>query len=113
MRATEYTRAGSLHQPGRSLLQCVGGGGRLLPNACTPPRAGESAKDKGKKGSGVGDKATGWLAALEAGGMLVVDAPWELQLAKEMANAAALLNRKRGEGDKDTEETRYRSVHSK
>ena len=90
-----------------------GGRGSLLPNACTPPRAGESAKDKGKKGLGVGDKATGWLAALEAGGMLVVDAPWELQLAKEMANAAALLNRKRGEGDKDTEETRYRSVHCK
>ena len=42
--------------------------------------------------------------------MLVVDAPWELQLAKEMANAAALLNRKKGEGEKDTEETRYRSV---
>jgi len=73
---------------------------------------GESAKDKGKKGSGVGSKATGWLEALEAGGMLVVDAPWELQLAKEMANAAALLNRKRGEGDKDTEETRYRSVRN-
>ncbi len=31
---------------------------------------GESAKDKGKKGVGVGDKATGWLAALEAGGDL-------------------------------------------
>ena len=45
--------------------------------------------------------------------MLVVDAPWELQLAKEMANAAVLLNRKRGEGDKDTEETRYRSVRRK
>lgn len=61
----------------------------------------------------MGDKATGWLAALEGGGMLVVDAPWELQLAKEMANAAVLLNRKRGEGDKDTEETRYRSVRRK
>ena len=89
---------------------------RVGPGHCylviTPPRAGESAKDKGKKGSGVGSKATGWLEALEAGGMLVVDAPWELQLAKEMANAAALLNRKRGEGDKDTEETRYRSVRS-
>ena len=30
----------------------------------------------------MGDKATGWLAALEAGGNLVVDAPWELQIAK-------------------------------
>ena len=50
------------------------------------------------------------LPCYQAGGMLVVDAPWELQLAKEMANAAALLNRKKGEGEKDTEETRYRSV---
>ena len=74
---------------------------------------GESAKDKGKKGAQVGDKATGWLEALEGGRNLVVDAPWELQLAKEMGNAAALLNRKKGEGEKDTEESRYRSVRAR
>ena len=56
---------------------CVLGTGRALHLPCRvptlpcaypavhPPTAGESAKDKGKKGSGVGDKATGWLAALE------------------------------------------------
>jgi hypothetical protein len=42
--------------------------------------AGESAKDKGKKGGvQVGDRAVGWLEALEPGKMLVLDAPWELQ----------------------------------
>ena len=75
--------------------------------------AGESAKDKGKKGVQVGDKAIGWLEALEAGKNLVVDAPWELQLAKEMGNAAALLNKKKTvEGEKDTEESRFRSVRN-
>ena len=73
---------------------------------------GEAAKDKGKKAA-VGDKATGWLESLEPGKNLVVDAPWELQLAKEMGNAAALLNRKKGEGEKDTEESRYRSVRAR
>ena len=76
--------------------------------------AGESNKDKGKKGVQVGDKAIGWLEALEPGKMLVADAPWELQLSKEMGNAAALLNKKKGqEGEKDTEESRYRSVRAR
>jgi len=75
--------------------------------------AGESAKDKGKKGLQVGDKAIGWLEALEPGKNLVADAPWELQLAKEMGSAAALLNKKKTlEGEKDTEESRYKSVRN-
>lgn len=48
---------------------------------------GEAAKDRGKK-VGAGDAAIGWLDALEPGKNLVVDAPWELQLAKEMGTAA-------------------------
>jgi len=73
--------------------------------------AGESAKDKGKK-TQVGDKATGWLEALEPGKNLVVDAPWELQLAKEIGNAAPTLTKKKGEGEKESEESRYRSVRN-
>ena len=48
---------------------------------------GGNAKDKGNKGVQVGDVAIGWLEALEPGKNLVVDAPWELQLAKEMGDA--------------------------
>jgi len=58
----------------------------------------------------VGDRAVGWLEALEPGKNLVLDAPWELQLAKEMGSAAGLLAKKKGESDKDSEEARYRSV---
>ena len=60
----------------------------------------------------MGDKATGWLEALEPGKNLVVDAPWELQLAKEMGNAAPTLAKKKGEGEKESEESRYRSVRN-
>jgi len=72
---------------------------------------GEAAKDKGKKAQ-IGDKTIGWLEALEVGKNLVVDAPWELQLAKEMGVAAGVLSKKKGEGEKDSEEARYRSVRN-
>ena len=74
---------------------------------------GESAKDKGKKGTGAGDAATGWLDALEPGKNLVVDAPWELQLAKEMGTAAGLLGKKeKGVSKEESEEARYRNVRN-
>ena len=73
---------------------------------------GESAKDKGKK-AGAGDAATGWLDALEPGRNLVVDAPWELQLAKEMGTAAGLLGKKaKGVTKEESEEARYRNVRN-
>ena len=73
---------------------------------------GESAKDKGKKAA-VGDQAAGWLDSLEPGKNLVVDAPWELQLAKEMGTAAGLLGkRKEGVGKEESEEARYRNVRN-
>jgi len=73
---------------------------------------GESAKDKGKK-AGVADQAAGWLDSLEPGKNLVVGAPWELQLAKEMGTAAGLLGkRKEGVGKEESEEARYRNVRN-
>ena len=47
--------------------------------------------------SGIGEQATGWLEAIELGKNLVVDAPWELQVAKEMGTAAGLLGKKEKE----------------
>ena len=61
----------------------------------------------------MGDKAIGWLEALEPGKNLVVDAPWELQLAKEMGTAAGLLGKKEsGVSKKESEEARYRNVRN-
>ena len=60
------------------------------------------AKDKGKK-TQIGDRAVGWLEALEPGKNLVLDAPWELHVAKEMGTAAAILNKKKGDGERDSE----------
>jgi len=75
--------------------------------------AGEAAKDKGKKSGMIGDKAIGWLEALEPGKNLVVDAPWELQLAKEMGTAAGLLGKKeKGVTKEESEEARYRNVRN-
>ena len=75
---------------------------------------GESAKDGGKKSGGVGMQSVGWLEALEPGKNLVVDAPWELQLAKEMGTAAGLLSkREKGVVSKEeSEEARYRNVRN-
>jgi|EP00900_Chrysochromulina_parva_P021257 hypothetical protein len=73
---------------------------------------GESAK-KGASTMGVGAHAMGWLEALEAGKNLVLDAPWELQLAKEMGTAAALLGKKeKGTTKEESEEKRYRNVRN-
>ena len=75
---------------------------------------GNSAKDSGKKTSGLGNQSVGWLEALEPGKNLVVDAPWELQLAKEMGTAAGLLS-KREKGvvtKEESEEARYRNVRN-
>lgn len=53
----------------------------------------------------------GWLEALEPCKNLVLDAPWELHLAKEMGSAAALLAKKKAEGDKvRREEEKERGV---
>jgi len=71
--------------------------------------AGEAAKDKGKSRMQVGDKAIGWLEALEPGKNMDVNAPWELQVAKELGNASALIKKDK---DKESEETRYRSVRN-
>ena len=74
---------------------------------------GDSAKDKGKKGVQLGDKATGWLEAIEPGKNLVIDAPWELHLAKEMGTAAGLLGKKeKGVSKDESEEARYRNVRN-
>ena len=56
--------------------------------------------------------ATGWLDALETGKNLEANAPWELQLAKEMGSAAAILTRKKGDGEKESEESKYRNVRN-
>ena len=59
------------------------------------------------------DQAAGWLDSLEPGKNLVVGAPWELQLAKEMGTAAGLLGkRKEGVGKEESEEARYRNVRN-
>lgn len=74
---------------------------------------GEAAKDKGKAKAQVGDKAIGWLEAIEPGRNLVVDAPWELQLAKEMGTAAGVLGKKeKGQSKEESEEARYRNVRN-
>lgn len=57
---------------------------------------GESAqtsKQVGKRG-GLGDRSVGWLEGLQPERPLASDAPWELQLAREMACAGALLRQK-------------------
>lgn len=54
---------------------------------------GESAnttKMAGKRGN-LGDRSVGWLEGLQSERPLANDAPWELQLAREMANAGLLL----------------------
>lgn len=54
---------------------------------------GESAnttKMAGKRGN-LGDRSVGWLEGLQLERPLANDAPWEMQLAREMANAGALL----------------------
>ena len=44
---------------------------------------------------------------------LVVDAPWELQVAKEMGTAAGLLGKKeKGVSKEESEEARYRNVRN-
>ncbi|KAG8470195.1 hypothetical protein KFE25_008616 [Diacronema lutheri] len=56
---------------------------------------GESAnttKMAGKRGN-LGDRSVGWLEGLQPERPLANDAPWELQLAREMAAAGALLHR--------------------
>jgi hypothetical protein len=74
---------------------------------------GESAKDKGVKKGALGDKSVGWLEALEPGKNLVVEAPWELHLAKEMGTAAGLLGKKeKGVSKEESEEARYRNVRN-
>ncbi|KAJ1619761.1 hypothetical protein T492DRAFT_1083289 [Pavlovales sp. CCMP2436] len=55
---------------------------------------GESAnttKMGGKRGN-LGDRSVGWLEGLQPERPLANDAPWELQLAREMASAGALLD---------------------
>ena len=42
----------------------------------------------------------------------MLDAPWELQLAKEMGTAAGQLAKKKSDGDKDSEEARYKTVRN-
>ena len=49
--------------------------------------------------------------ALEPGKNLVLDAPWEMHVAKEMGTAAAILNKKKGD-ERESEEDRYRSVRN-
>mmetsp|Transcript_21750 Transcript_21750/g.64472 ORF Transcript_21750/g.64472 Transcript_21750/m.64472 type:complete len:797 (+) Transcript_21750:79-2469(+) len=73
---------------------------------------GEAAKSNTLKKVQVGDRAVGWLEALEPGKNLVLDAPWELQLAKEMGTAAGQLAKKKSDGDKDSEEARYKTVRN-
>ena len=73
---------------------------------------GEAAKTSTLKKVQVGDRAVGWLEALEPGKNLVLDAPWEFHLAKEMGSASALLMKKKGDSEKDSEEARYRSVRN-
>ena len=74
---------------------------------------GEAAKDKGKSSLQIGANATGWLEALEPGKNLVLDAPWELQLAKEVGTAAAYLAPKKVKGeDKESTENKYKAVRN-
>ena len=74
---------------------------------------GEAAKDKGKSSLQIGVNATGWLEALEPGKNLVLDAPWELQLAKEVGTAAAYLAPKKVKGeDKESTENKYKAVRN-
>ena len=74
---------------------------------------GEAAKDKGKSSLQIGANATGWLEALEPGKNLVLDAPWELQLAKEVGTSAAYLAPKKVKGeDKESTENKYKAVRN-
>ena len=97
-----------------------GKGGKAIPKATQIKidnvmriMQGQSAKDNKVGKAQVGDKATGWLEAIEPGKNLVVDAPWELQLAKEMGTAAGLLGKKeKGVSKEESEEARYRNVRN-